>query len=36
MDHVPNASLHEKFKIEDVRGRLMNFTNSICQLETYS
>ena len=23
MDHVPNASLHEKFKIEDVRSRLM-------------
>ena len=24
MDHVPNASLHEKFKIEDVRSRLMD------------
>ena len=24
MDHIPNASLHEKFKIEEVKGRLMN------------
>ena len=24
IDRVPNAVLHEKFKIEDVRGRLMN------------
>ena len=23
IDHVPNAVLHEKFKVEDVRGRLM-------------
>ena len=24
MDHIPNASLHEKFKIEEVKGRLSN------------
>ena len=24
MDHIPNASLHEKFKIEDVKVRLSN------------
>ena len=24
MDHIPNASLHEKFKIEEVKGRLLN------------
>ena len=24
MDHIPNASLHEKFKIEEVKSRLLD------------